>query len=244
MLAIARALLTNPTLLIMDEPSEGLAPAIIEHLVETFKKLEQEGLSILLIEQNLGVATSLAERQLVMVAGSIYAETTATRAVAGPGAAAPLPRRRAAGGACVVATRRPARHARHEGRTSTRSCATGSASTASTCSSSTRASTSRSARAGRLARRGRERRRRGRRRACGGRRSRRSGDRDGGGRGGGREASCYADGKLDGHPRARRLGRLVDRDARDARAAGRRAEADGLDGRVRRHAARTSAPST
>ena len=78
MLAIARALLTNPTLLIMDEPSEGLAPAIIEHLVETFKKLEGEGLAILLIEQNLGVATSIAERQLVMVAGSIYAETTAT----------------------------------------------------------------------------------------------------------------------------------------------------------------------
>jgi len=77
MLAIARALLTNPTLLIMDEPSEGLAPAIIEHLVETFQKLEQEGLSILLIEQNLGVATSIAERQLVMVAGSIFAETTA-----------------------------------------------------------------------------------------------------------------------------------------------------------------------
>src|SRR6195256_3865833 len=78
MLAIARALLTNPTLLIMDEPSEGLAPAIIEHLVETFRKLEQEGLAILLIEQNLGVATSIAERQLVMVAGSIFAETTAT----------------------------------------------------------------------------------------------------------------------------------------------------------------------
>jgi branched-chain amino acid transport system ATP-binding protein len=77
MLAIARALLTNPTLLIMDEPSEGLAPAIIEHLVETFRKLEQEGLAILLIEQNLGVATSISERQLVMVAGSIFAETTA-----------------------------------------------------------------------------------------------------------------------------------------------------------------------
>ena len=46
----------------------------------------------------------------------------------------------------------------------------------------------------------------------------------------------HADGRLDGHPRARRLGRLVDRDARDARAAGRRAEADGLDGRVGRHA--------
>ena len=78
MLAIARALVTNPTLLIMDEPSEGLAPAIIEHLVETFQKLEQEGLSILLIEQNLGVATALAERQLVMVAGLIFAETTAS----------------------------------------------------------------------------------------------------------------------------------------------------------------------
>src|SRR5258706_7271348 len=78
MLAIARALLTNPTLLIMDEPSEGLAPAIIEHLVETFRKLEQEGLAILLIEQNLGVATSLAERQLLMVARAVYAETTAT----------------------------------------------------------------------------------------------------------------------------------------------------------------------
>jgi branched-chain amino acid transport system ATP-binding protein len=78
MLAIARALVTNPTLLIMDEPSEGLAPAIIEHLIETFKKLEEEGMAILLIEQNLGMATAIAERQLVMVAGSIAAETTAT----------------------------------------------------------------------------------------------------------------------------------------------------------------------
>src|SRR5260370_24965746 len=77
MLAIARGLLTNPTLLIMDEPSEGLAPAIIEHLVETFQKLEHEGLAILLIEQNLGGATALAERQLAMVAGSILAQHTA-----------------------------------------------------------------------------------------------------------------------------------------------------------------------
>jgi branched-chain amino acid transport system ATP-binding protein len=77
MLAIGRALLTNPKLLIMDEPSEGLAPAVIETMVDTFRALEQEGLAILLIEQNLGVATSLAERQLVMVAGSIFTETTA-----------------------------------------------------------------------------------------------------------------------------------------------------------------------
>jgi len=77
MLAIGRALLTNPELLIMDEPSEGLAPAIIEMLVETFQGLEREGMSILLIEQNLGVATSITDRQLVMVAGNIAAETTA-----------------------------------------------------------------------------------------------------------------------------------------------------------------------
>jgi branched-chain amino acid transport system ATP-binding protein len=77
MLAIGRALLTNPNLLVMDEPSEGLAPAIIEHLIETFRALEQEGLSILLIEQNLGMATAVADRQVVMVAGSIAAETTA-----------------------------------------------------------------------------------------------------------------------------------------------------------------------
>jgi branched-chain amino acid transport system ATP-binding protein len=77
MLAVARALLTNPSLLIMDEPSEGLAPLIIEQLIETFGKLEEEGLAILLIEQNLGMATAISERQLVMVAGSIAAETTA-----------------------------------------------------------------------------------------------------------------------------------------------------------------------
>ena len=77
MLAIGRALLTSPTLLIMDEPSEGLAPAIIENLVDVLRTLAEEGLAILLIEQNLGVATAVAERQLVMVAGSIFTETTA-----------------------------------------------------------------------------------------------------------------------------------------------------------------------
>ena len=69
MLAIGRALVTNPKILVMDEPSEGLAPAVIEGLIETFKRLEEEGLAILLIEQNLGVATALAERQLVMIGG-------------------------------------------------------------------------------------------------------------------------------------------------------------------------------
>ena len=77
MLAIGRALLGNPTLLIMDEPSEGLAPAVIDVLIETVKKLEEDGLAILLIEQKLDVATSIANRQLVMVGGEIALETTA-----------------------------------------------------------------------------------------------------------------------------------------------------------------------
>jgi branched-chain amino acid transport system ATP-binding protein len=84
MLAIGRALLTNPRLLIMDEPSEGLAPAIVEMLIDTFRALAQEGLAILLIEQNLGMATAIAERQLVMVGGSIAAETTAAQLQSDP----------------------------------------------------------------------------------------------------------------------------------------------------------------
>ena len=84
MLAIGRALVTNPRILVMDEPSEGLAPAVIEGLIETFKHLEEEGLAILLIEQNLGVATALAERQLVMIGGGIAAETTAAALAGDP----------------------------------------------------------------------------------------------------------------------------------------------------------------
>jgi branched-chain amino acid transport system ATP-binding protein len=86
MLAISRALLGNPKLLIMDEPSEGLAPTVVEGLIETCTTLVQEGMGLLLIEQNLGVATSLAERQLVMIAGEIALETTAAAIASDPSA--------------------------------------------------------------------------------------------------------------------------------------------------------------
>ena len=84
MLAIGRALVTNPKLMIMDEPSEGLAPTIIEMLIETFRRFEEEGLRVLLIEQNLGMATSIAERQLVMMGGEIATETTAAQLASDP----------------------------------------------------------------------------------------------------------------------------------------------------------------
>jgi branched-chain amino acid transport system ATP-binding protein len=77
MLAIGRTLLRNPRLLIMDEPSEGLAPTIVESVIATCLKLVEGGMGLLLVEQNLGVATSICERQLVMVAGEITTETTA-----------------------------------------------------------------------------------------------------------------------------------------------------------------------
>jgi uncharacterized protein (UPF0261 family)/ABC-type branched-subunit amino acid transport system ATPase component len=79
MLAIGRALLANPRLLVMDEPTEGLAPVIVDQVVAMLKRLASEGsISVLLIEQNLGVATSVADRVLVMVNGRIAHETSAS----------------------------------------------------------------------------------------------------------------------------------------------------------------------
>jgi branched-chain amino acid transport system ATP-binding protein len=85
MVAIGRALLTNPALLIMDEPSEGLAPAIVEQLIDTFKRLvSEEGVAVLLVEQNLGAATAVCDRQLAMVGGQIAVETTAEALLSDP----------------------------------------------------------------------------------------------------------------------------------------------------------------
>jgi uncharacterized protein (UPF0261 family)/ABC-type branched-subunit amino acid transport system ATPase component len=78
MLAISRALLSNPRLLVMDEPTEGLAPVIVDRLSEMLRRLAEEGeISVLLIEQNLGVATSVANRVAIMVNGRIVREMAA-----------------------------------------------------------------------------------------------------------------------------------------------------------------------
>lgn len=71
MLAIGRALMTNPDFLLMDEPSEGLAPVIIEQVEEIIKTLKQTGLSILLVEQNFYLACNVADEVLVMNKGKI-----------------------------------------------------------------------------------------------------------------------------------------------------------------------------
>ena len=84
MLSIGRALLTNPRLLVMDEPSEGLAPTVVETLIETIKDLAAAGMGLLVVEQNLGVATALADRVVVMVSGSIATETTSQELLADP----------------------------------------------------------------------------------------------------------------------------------------------------------------
>ena len=77
MLAVARALLLNPVLLVMDEPTEGLAPVIVDHLVRVFRKLSEEGIAMLLVEQNISVATEVADTVLVMVNGRIALKTDA-----------------------------------------------------------------------------------------------------------------------------------------------------------------------
>lgn len=82
MLAIGRALLTDPALLILDEPSEGLAPAIIDHLAETLRTLVREGQQVLLIEQNLAFATAIGHDILVMVNGRIEAILSASELLA------------------------------------------------------------------------------------------------------------------------------------------------------------------
>ena len=72
MLAIARALLTNPHLLIMDEPTEGLAPVIVAQVEEMLVRLGEDGdMSVLVIEQNIGVATAISRNVAIMVNGRV-----------------------------------------------------------------------------------------------------------------------------------------------------------------------------
>jgi len=76
MLAIGRALMTNPDLLLMDEPSEGLAPLIVREIGSIISQLKDEGFSILLVEQNLPMALGVADYAFIISKGSIVYEST------------------------------------------------------------------------------------------------------------------------------------------------------------------------
>jgi len=76
MLTIARTLMGNPRLLLLDEPSEGLAPVIVEAMAETIRVLKGEGLSVLLSEQNLHFAGSIADRAVIIEKGLIRFDDT------------------------------------------------------------------------------------------------------------------------------------------------------------------------
>jgi branched-chain amino acid transport system ATP-binding protein len=79
MLTIARTLMGNPELLLLDEPSEGLAPLVVDHLLEQITRLKREGLTILLAEQNVEFSLALAERVYVLEKGSIRFSGPAAR---------------------------------------------------------------------------------------------------------------------------------------------------------------------
>ena len=71
MLSIARALMLNPALLLLDEPSEGLAPMIVEEIIGVLRGLKREGLAILLVEQNLRAAFAVGDRHHIMSKGEV-----------------------------------------------------------------------------------------------------------------------------------------------------------------------------
>ena len=71
MLAIARTLMGNPEMVLLDEPSEGLAPVIVELMAEAIRRMKEDGIAVLLSEQNLPFAASIAERAVVIETGNI-----------------------------------------------------------------------------------------------------------------------------------------------------------------------------
>ena len=84
MLAVGRALMIDPELILMDEPSEGLAPVMVQHLEGIIAQLKQEGLAILLVEQNLYSALAVADRFYILETGKVVYEALAPELVKDP----------------------------------------------------------------------------------------------------------------------------------------------------------------
>lgn len=77
MLAIARALMSKPRLLLLDEPSMGLAPVLVDSIFDTIQAISKEGMTILLVEQNAHIALQIADRGYVLQAGEVVLQDTA-----------------------------------------------------------------------------------------------------------------------------------------------------------------------
>jgi branched-chain amino acid transport system ATP-binding protein len=82
MLAIGRALMAKPKLLLLDEPSMGLAPIVVQRIFDTIREINQQGTTILLVEQNAAQALSLANRGYVIETGRIVLENDAASLLA------------------------------------------------------------------------------------------------------------------------------------------------------------------
>jgi branched-chain amino acid transport system ATP-binding protein len=84
MLAIGRALMADPRLLLMDEPSMGLAPLLVEQIFEVIQDINQQGVSVLLVEQNANMALSIADRAYVLETGKVALSGNADELIKNP----------------------------------------------------------------------------------------------------------------------------------------------------------------
>ncbi len=82
MLAIARAMIAKPSLIMLDEPSEGIMPVLVDEMFELFRKMKSEGTTVLLVEQNVELALGIADRAYVLDQGSVVHHATATALLA------------------------------------------------------------------------------------------------------------------------------------------------------------------
>lgn len=74
MVAIGRGLMSSPQVLMLDEPSLGLAPVLVDEVLDTVRRLKEEGITILLVEQNVREALDLADRGYILQTGRVIAE--------------------------------------------------------------------------------------------------------------------------------------------------------------------------